>query len=559
MAKIVLKSLTCHEQEDFTGDDDIQIFVNSGSVWRGAMDTGQTRNLGNLEVEFSGSTSINLLEMDVEGDDNLGSVTASEANAGSDRTARFTQDGANYSLVYRVNASEDDDDSMDDPSDPAPEDSDEADPVDGDDGPEGGGAPDDPAEPCPMGTIDVFVHDDDGEAVVGASVSVTPAGNSGVTGEDGHFDAGQVEEGTYTVTARKDDFVPDPATTEVVVAAGATALAELLLNGGDVAVAIEAADVACPGHNHEVKATGTPAGGTYEWTVESGTARLTNASGIASTEGDTLFLRGITPEQVRLSVTYTAPAGTANSDKTITIHDINYRVRNFVAARGGFQAIESAAAVQIWNIPGSPAFSLDPRVRIQVDASCPRKAACAGNHRVGWLQVMRTDDREMKYPTTRGWVVCPMPIRDAWRDTLRPFYDGPSVQTFAGDGDEQTAHHEDSPSFPGPPGASWIDPPADPAGQLETVTLANRFTAWLVVQNIEWAAVSVSESFTYLKNVAWRCALTSTMDHTRPVGSRATPRRQVTAFADGEGRGSGTPIFTAPIFNTSANLRTDPP
>lgn len=557
MASLVLKSLTCHEQEDFTGDDDIRIFVNSRSVWRGAMDTGQTRNLGNLEVEFSGSAPITLMEVDVEGDDNLGSVTASEGNAGSDRTARFTQDGANYSLIYRVNTSAEDDDSMDEPGEGSPEDTDEADPVDGDAGPDGAGECDDPSEPCPLGTIDVFVHEDDGTAVAGASVNITPAGNSGLTGENGHFDGGSVEEGTYTVTARKDEFVPDPATTEAVVASGATAHADLVLNGGEVVVAIEAGDVACPGHNHEVKASGNPEGGTFEWTVESGSVRLTDVGGAVTNRGDRLFLRGITPEEVRLSVTYTVPAGTATADKTITIHDINYRVRNFVVVRGGFQARESNAAVRMWDIPGSPALSLDPRVRIRLDASCPRKAACAANHRVGWLQVMRIDTREARFPTTRFGVVCPMPIRDAWRDTIPPFYDGPSVRTFTGDGNQQTAHHQDSPVYPGPPGAPWVDPRAG-AGNLQSITLADRFTAWLVVQNIEWTSVSVSESFTYLKHLDWRCALTSNIDTARAVGSRASPRRQSTAFASGEGRGAGTPIFTAPTFNTRNNVSRNP-
>ena len=287
---------------------------------------------------------------------------------------------------------------------------------------------------------------------------------------------------------------------------------------------------------------------------------MTDAAGTAATEGDTLYLRGIEPEEVPLEVEYTESGRTTTATKRITIHGIDYRVRNFTVTRGGFQANENATGVKMWNIPPNPAFSLDPTVQIQLDASCPRKADCARNHRVGWLQVMRVDNRETRYPSTRFWVDCAMPIRDAWRDTVRPFYDGPSVARFAGDRDTQTAHHEDSPSFPGSE-AAWTDPRPGVAGDtnLQSVTLEDRFTAWLVVQNMEWANdVRVSDSFTYLKHTDWRCALTVTINHARAVGSRATPRSRNTSFSVGEGKGSGNPIFTAPVFNNTANLRRTP-
>jgi hypothetical protein len=563
MATLILRSLTCHRQEDFTFDDDVQILVDGSATWRNNMDTGQTRNLG-IELEFADSVRVQLLELDVEGNDSLGSVTINEENAGSDRVATFTDDEADYSLSYRVNAADEDDDewwsdSGDDESDVS---EDPAEPDPEDTGPSGDGDTDGSSEPCPLGHLAVQVVEDDDTPVEGAQVTMVEAGVTQVTDAEGRTTFGPLEEGVYTVEASKEDYIPDPATETAHVVGDSTSQAELTLNPDAPAVTIEAGDVACPGHLHQARASGNPAGGTYAWTIQSGsgTAQLIDGSGAAATTGDTLFLRGIEPEEVTLEVTYTESGRTATATKTITIHSINYRVRNFTVARGGFQANENAAGVQMWNIPPNPAFSLDPTVRIQVDASCPRKADCAQNHRVGWLQVMRVDNREVQYPSTRFWVDCPMPIRDAWRDTVQPFYDGPSVQTFAGDGDTQTAHQEDSPSFPGAPGA-WTDPRPGAVGDLnmQSITLEDRFIAWLVVQNIEWARdVAVSSSFTYLKHIAWRCALTSNIDHTQAVGSRASPRRQITAFADGEGKGSGNPIFTAPVFNNTANLRRNP-
>ena len=85
MATLTLKKLKCFKQEDWTGDDDIQIVVHAPSrkvVWNKAMDTNQTRDLGNIKKEFSGSARIQLMEVDwPDGDDDLGSVTVKESDA----------------------------------------------------------------------------------------------------------------------------------------------------------------------------------------------------------------------------------------------------------------------------------------------------------------------------------------------------------------------------------------------------------------------------------------------------------------------------------------------
>jgi hypothetical protein len=331
-----------------------------------------------------------------------------------------------------------------------------------------------------------------------------------------------------------------------------------------VAITLSAA-VACPGHPLEMTANGSPSGGTYAWSVSGGGAQLVDGAGNTATTGPTLYLRSFQPDNTAgnipaqtatVQVTYTHSSGTATDSKRVPIHKIDFAVTQFTPHRGGFFAHESAAGVKIWNIFPKSVFRVDPKVKIVLDSACPRQAACGSNHRVGWLQTMLTDVRQVKYPTLLYYVDCSMPIRDAWHDTLQPFYDGTFVKTFTGNNDQQSVHHEDSPSYPGGP-APWTD--AAGGGGLQTVTLKNSFTAWLVVQNIEWFnKFGAADSFVYLKHIDWRCELVSNIDLTKAIGSRANPASANTTTANtGTGKGS-SPILSAPIFNTSATVRTIP-
>src|SRR5262249_41989830 len=143
----------------------------------------------------------------------------------------------------------------------------------------------------------------------------------------------------------------------------------------------------------------------------------------------------------------------------------------------------------------------------------------------------------------------PLPIRDnALAGAPQPFYGG--VIAFAADRDKQTAHHEDSPRT----SASWTDPrPAAPAPppprnrQLRSINFSNGFTAWLVVQDVEWSTHDPDHSFVFLKHLDWSMSLNVAVDTTRPVGSRCTPTSNPpTLGALVTGKGPGNPVLTAP-------------
>ena len=303
-----------------------------------------------------------------------------------------------------------------------------------------------------------------------------------------------------------------------------------------------------------------------------------DGSGAPASSGPSVNLRsfksddatGKIPEQIaRVGVTYTHPNGTATDWKPVKTHQIEFAVTNKAITSGFTEARETATAVQLWSFHGAE-MSTDPQVEIKLDASCPRKVDCAANHQVGWLQTMLTDARQARYSHTLVHVVVATPIRDVWNATVFPFYS--TVTAFTGDRDKATVHHEDSPSFPASPGAPWTDPragigasppPVPPPAtnlQLRSMNFSDTFTAWLVVQNIEWGAHHLADSFAYQGHFDWSMQLNVTVDTTKTVGSRVSPKKnRITAPAEIQsGKGGGTPNLAAPIFNTSAVLKVDP-
>ncbi|MBK7365803.1 MAG: hypothetical protein IPI97_12665 [Nitrosomonas sp.] len=328
----------------------------------------------------------------------------------------------------------------------------------------------------------------------------------------------------------------------------------------EVTVAISlSASVACPGHPLAITATGSPSGGTYSWTVSGGGAKLVDGSGNPVSTGSSVNLRSFQPDNTNgnilaqsanLQVTYTHPNGTATDSKTVPIHKIDFVVTNTAIHAGVTQANEMAGQVNLGNAAGIDTMVTDPRIEIQLDASCPRKSDCAKNHRVGWIQNVLTNDRRIRYTHTLIQVTVALPIRDGDEVTPVPWYD--VTNQFTADRDKQTAHHFDSPGN----GASWLDPrPAAPAPppainrQLRQIFFSNSFHAWLVVQNIEWEVHDRDNSFVFLRNFAWSMQLNVTVDTTQPVTSRCTPAsRAPTIGALGKGRGP-IPVLTEPFPN----------
>ncbi len=326
--------------------------------------------------------------------------------------------------------------------------------------------------------------------------------------------------------------------------------------------------VACPGHPLAITAVGTPGGGTYAWTVSG--ASLVDGSGSPVSTGPSVNLRGfstdtstgkILEQNATVSVTYTHPNGTASDSKPVKIHKIDFDVAATAVHAGVTQANESAASLTLGSAPGVATMWTDPTVKINLDPSCPRKGACAGNHRVGWLQAVTSHTRSIRYRDSLGIWNVPVPIRDSYQ--AEPVFAFASyVKTFAGDRDTQTAHHEDSPNTP----AAWTDPrhgaPAPPPpvnGQLRQIVFQEGFSAWLVVQNIEWGAHDVPGSMAYQKHMDWSLSLTVAVDATQPVHHRCTPQSSVPntpAMADG--KGGGSPVFGGNSANNSMTWSINP-
>lgn len=257
-----------------------------------------------------------------------------------------------------------------------------------------------------------------------------------------------------------------------------------------------------------------------------------------------------------IKVTYTFTNGqTATDPKDVKIHQIKFTVTNKTINKSDTTVTESAATVKL-SFGAAATMSTDPQVKIQLDASCPRKTDCANNHRVGWLQTVLTFQAEHRYTHTRVYKTPAMPVRDALAGIERPFYSSPTQ--FTGDNDNKTAHHEDSPGMERGRVDSRAGAPAPPPPknrQLRQLIRTESFTAWLVVQNVEWAAHDMAGSFAFQGNFDWSMGMTVNVDLTKAAGSQAAPKKgpPTVPATISAGKGAGTPNIDAPIANDTTN------
>jgi len=415
---------------------------------------------------------------------------------------------------------------------------------------------------APRAHIAVHVQTPMGDPVKDVTVSVDGHGWAGVTDANGNFDFGEVPPDTYTVKGEKDNCIPNSQTLNAPV--GAMTSFTLVMTPVTVTITL-AQPVACPGHPLVITATGNPAGGTFAWTIAAPAADLVDAAGNSVRAGDTVNLRGfqgdpatgnIPTQTATISVTYTLASGQkATASQNVTIHEIKFAVTNNTINQSPTTVVESAAVLKV-TFGAAATMSTDPQVEIQLDASCPRKADCASNHRVAWLQTVWTFVSDKRYTHTLSHKTPAMPVRDALPGAPFPFYDAPTV--FTGDKDKETAHHEDSPGT----SADWTDPrgaaPAPPPAknrQLRQVVRTESFTAWLVVQNIEWAAHDLAGSFAFVGNFDWSMGITLAVDTSQAVGSRATPQTAAPTVPASitTGKGGNAPNLAAPVANTTTN------
>ena len=167
--------------------------------------------------------------------------------------------------------------------------------------------------------------------------------------------------------------------------------------------------------------------------------QLVDGAGNPVSTGDTVNLRyfkaedkdGSIPEHTAtVSVTYTRPDGTAKDSKPVKIHKIDFEIKDKNITTGFTITDESAGGVALKGVDGTDTMVTDPKVKVKLDASCPRKTDCAKNHRVGWLQTVSTNERKARYTHTEVSVVVPLPIRDG--DPFAgpspfPFYDAARI------------------------------------------------------------------------------------------------------------------------------------
>jgi hypothetical protein len=331
------------------------------------------------------------------------------------------------------------------------------------------------------------------------------------------------------------------------------------------AVVIELAQaVACPGHALQINAKGSPAGGTYAWTVEG--AQLTDRSGRAADNGDTVYLRSFAPDNAsgripettaKVSVKYTHSNGSASASKEVTVHSIDFEVSGGKPRFSDLEAKEDSTRVFIEQRDANvPTMNVDHQVKIRLGASCPRKQECVRNHRVGWLQDITAWEKSYRFRRRLvQWKLLEgPPIRDALSDDYSPFYAEPVA--FDADGSAQV-NHSDSPAF----GASWEDDRHDPpeASPLENVVFKLGFTAWLAVQNREWIGRDATRSLVYLGNFDWSIDCVVTVVPRRPGGRRSKPQYFAPRLeAIGKGQGARTPSFTEQNANAWAKPESTP-
>ena len=297
--------------------------------------------------------------------------------------------------------------------------------------PAGGTKP--PPGPVP-GNLEVTVTDSKtGKIIPAAKVTVAgPETPNGPTNDQGKITFTGIKTGDYTATATADGYTTETGSS-VTVPPASTGKTEVKLKPVTVTIALAAA-VACPGHPLEITATGDPGGGTYAWTITGDAGvDLVDAAGATVRTGNKVNLRGFEADPANgniiaktssVSVTYTYTNGSkAKADQSVKIHEIKFAVTNKAITAGFVIANEIAAGV-VLGVNGVAEMSTDPKVEIRLDSTCPRKADCAANHRVGWLQTVRTNVRQARYTHSLVDTTVPLPIATSgmepcFRFTLR--------------------------------------------------------------------------------------------------------------------------------------------
>ncbi|HET9141723.1 hypothetical protein [Actinophytocola sp.] len=99
MATLELINLHCHRQQDVVGYDEARLTAN-GVARTYVIDKGGDKSLRGWNVEFTGSTTVVLDEMNGNNNTRLGSAPIHET--GNPKTVDFKTTGAWYTLTFKV-------------------------------------------------------------------------------------------------------------------------------------------------------------------------------------------------------------------------------------------------------------------------------------------------------------------------------------------------------------------------------------------------------------------------------------------------------------------------
>jgi hypothetical protein len=104
MAELHIKTLKCVKKQDAVGADEARLLMN-GSTISGPHSLGKGDSVTlNTIRSFSGSVKVTLMEDDPGTDDNLGTVTITDTQAGIGTLTAFFNalPGADYHMTYDV-------------------------------------------------------------------------------------------------------------------------------------------------------------------------------------------------------------------------------------------------------------------------------------------------------------------------------------------------------------------------------------------------------------------------------------------------------------------------
>jgi len=193
--------------------------------------------------------------------------------------------------------------------------------------------------------------------------------------------------------------------------------------------------------------------------------------------------------------------------------------------------------------------------KFQLAGNCARKAECAQNFELGFLQNAIHQVRVAEYEHGL-WVTkakgeftngsapnLPLGLRDAEKEESAFCFGNDKCKRFTGNDDEQTVEFFDNPGM-------YRDIKLGGLGKLTAARMDIRFQTWLAVRNVAWYALERDASMYFICNFLWGARGDWRWDG-QEVGKI---RSEIKVKRVEPGKGSGDPILSGPVAN---NLTTE--